>query len=129
MRYASLMLFASALLAVGAHGVSVAGDEMVTHHGTILAIDASRGQLIFEETRPPTSRDAVADSIRITVELIPATRYTFASGTDTPCDPVHGSVESPLDPVFLEVGDTVSIECRHEGGRLIAVKVTVTAMR
>jgi hypothetical protein len=46
-----------------------------------------------------------------------------------PCDLVEGRVERPFDPVFFEIGDAVTIECRHEGGRLIAVKVTVTAMR
>jgi hypothetical protein len=129
MRCASLILFASAVLLVGPNVVSVAADEMVTHYGTVVAIDVSGGQLVFEEIGAWPGRGGVTESIRHTVELIPATRFTFASRTETPCDLVGGKVERSLDPIFFEVGDAVTIECRHEGARLIAVKVTVTAMR
>jgi hypothetical protein len=129
MRYASLILFALAVLLVEPHVVSVAANETVTHSGTVLAIDVRGGQLVFEEIGPWRARSGVMQTIRRTVELVTATRFTFASRTDAPCGLVGAWVEGPLDPVFLEVGDAITIECRHEGARLIAVKVIVTDMR
>jgi len=129
MRYARLILFALAVLLAAPPVISAAADEMVTHYGTVVAIDLSRGQLIFEDIGPWLERGAITETIRRTVELVPATRFMFASRTDTPCDLVGRGLERPLESVFVEVGDAITIECRHEGARLIAVKVTVTAMR
>ena len=126
MRYASLILFASAVLLAAPPVVSAATDEMVTHYGTMVAIDVSGGQLVFDEI---VGRGGVTETIRRTVELIPTTRFMLASRTDTPCDLVGRGVERSLDAVFVEVGDSITLECRHEGARLIAIKVTVTAMR
>jgi len=126
MQYASLILFASAVLLTSPPVVSAAADEMVTHYGTVVAIEIRGGQLVFDEI---VGRGGVTETIRHTVELIPATRFVFASRMDEPCDLVGRGVERSLDAVFVEVGDGITVECRHEGARLIAVKVTVTAMR
>jgi hypothetical protein len=129
MRYVSLILFTLAVLLVEPHIVSAAANDTVTHSGTVLAIDVRGRRLVFEEIGPWRAHRGVMQTIRRTVELVPATRFTFASRTDAPCDSVGAWVEGPLDPVFLEVGDAITIECRHEGARLIAVKVIVTNMR
>ncbi len=129
MRYASLILFALVVLLIEPHVVSATANETVTHSGTVVAIDIRGGQLVFEEIGPWRAHGGVMQTIRRTVELVPATRFTFASWADTPCGLLGAWVEGPLDPVFLDVGDAITIECRHEGARLIAVKVIVTDMR
>ena len=127
MRYSCLILFALAVLLVGPGLVPAAAAEaeMVTHSGTVVAIDLKAGGVVFEEIGPWRAAAGVTQTSRRTVEVIPETRFTFAFRSDVPCDFVGAWVDGPLDPVFVEVGDAITIECRHEGARLIAVKVTI----
>ena len=98
MRYSCLIVFALAVLLVGPGLVPAAAAEaeMVTHSGTVVAIDLKAGGLVFEEIGPWRAAAGVTQTSRRTVEVIPETRFTFAFRSDVACDFVGAWVEGPL---------------------------------
>lgn len=117
------IVLALAGLLVGVAAPPLAADEIFRHSGTVIAIEGDR-RLVLEEIGPWQARDG-AKVIRWTIELTPATEFTFAFRDDVPGGFRGGFVEGVLDPAFIDAGDAVTVECRHAGGLFYAEKVTV----
>jgi len=103
-----------------------AAHEMKTHSGTVVAIDIVRGVLVIDEVGPWRARSGVS-RIRRTVLLMPGTDFLIAVRVN-PHEGFPGSfVEGQMDPEAIEPGAMVTIECLHDGPRLIARTVTLVS--
>ena len=122
LRLLSLVL-AAALVGLGSHpGVAA---ETVKHSGTILAIDTDGGRFVLEEIGPWQVRGGVTQVIRREIVMTPATQFAIVVRANAPGGFAGDFVEGPLDPAAVEVGDLVTVECRHDGPRLVAIKITI----
>lgn len=123
-----VVLAVSLVLVAAASQPSVAA-ESVKHSGTILEMDAGRGRLVLEEVGPWQVRDGVTQVIRRTIVLTAATRFAIALRANAPDGFAGAFVEGTLDPAALEVGDLITAECRHDGRRIVALKITFADAR
>jgi hypothetical protein len=121
-----LVALASILLVAGGQS-GAATAEVVKHSGTIVEIDAHGAQLVLEEVGPWRVRDGVTQVIRRTIALTPATDVVIAVRVNPPGGYAGDFVEGPLAMFALEPGDVITVDCRREGPRLVAVKITTTS--
>ena len=121
-RLASLSL---TMLLLGAGAQVAIGAEPVRHSGRILAIDTARGRLVLEEVGPWQVRDGVTQVIRRTITLTPTTEAAIVTRGNPAGGFASDFIEGRLDVDNLDVGDFVTVECRREGPRLVAVKIIV----
>ena len=106
----------------------VAGAESVRHSGTLLAISKETGTITLGEVGPWHVVQGVTQITRRSISVTPATEFVQVKrdkeGVEYPGD----FIEARLDPWSFAVGDFVTVDCRHEGKRLIALKITVPAI-
>ena len=124
----AVVLAVSLVLVAAASQPSVAA-ESVKHSGTILEMDAGRGRLVLEEVGPWQVRDGVTQVIRRTIVLTAATRFAIALRANAPDGFAGAFVEGTLLPAALEVGDLITAECRYDGRRIVALKITFADAR
>lgn len=108
-------------------GVST-GAEMMKHSGSVVALDESSGTLVMHEVGPwKVSRDGKTVLTTLKITLTADTEFAMVSRA-TPAVPgsIGPFVEHPIGAWALYAGDFVTVDCRHEGQRLIATKVTVS---
>ena len=106
----------------------VAGAETVKHTGTVLAVSKDTGTIVLGEVGPWRVEQGVLQITRRIISVTPATEFVQVKrdkeGVEYPGD----FIEARLDPWSFAVGDFVTVDCRHEGKRLIALKITVPAI-
>jgi hypothetical protein len=108
--------------------VEAAGAQpLEKHSGVIADANGSAGTLVLAELGPWRVRDGRTVITYRTIAFTPATEFALAFRAEHPDSGFSGAfIETPLEPWAVYVGDHVTIECRHEGKRLVAVKMTVT---
>jgi hypothetical protein len=127
-RLASSLLLA---LALGASAAMPAADaaRTSTHSGSVAAIDPQGGVLIMEEVGPWRVEQGRTVVTRRTIGLTPATRFNTFIRVDVPGRFAGDFIEVALDAEDITPGDFVTAECLHEGGRLVAVRVTLAEVQ
>jgi hypothetical protein len=117
------LALAMVLLGIGGHPVAAA--DIFKHSGTVVAIDIARGQLVLDEVGPWQVRDGVAQMTRRTIVLTPVTAFAIVLRA-SPAGGFPGAlVASPLAANAVIAGDVITVDCRHDGSRFVALKVTV----
>jgi len=102
-----------------------AGD-IVRHSGTIVNIDERTESIVLEEIGPWRVASGKTVITLLKVAIAPDAPILLARRAARAPSGFDGDyVEEPMAPWGLAPGDFVTVECRHEGKRLIALKVTV----
>ena len=103
---------------------AVAEQPSTKHTGVVVAIDLEQRRLVLNEVglwRP----GAAIQPIRRTIELTARTDF-FITLRANPQDGYPGQfIEGELDATGIEAGDVVTVDCLHDGQRLIARTITV----
>ena len=107
-----------------------AGAETTNISGTILALDKEAGTIVVGEIGPWRVKDGVTEITPRTLSVTAATEFRQVKRAPGigPRGWVGDFVEVALGAWELKQGDFVTVEVRHEGPRLTAVKVAVAAL-
>jgi hypothetical protein len=98
-------------------------DEIVRHSGTIVEVVEKTQSIVLGEIGPWHGKTQV---MPLRIAIASDTPIVAARRSDRAPSGFAGDfVEAPLAPWGLAPGDFVTVECRHEGGRLVARKVIV----
>lgn len=125
-RVRALALASIAGIVLAASGLAGA-QEVVKHSGVIVDVDERAGTFVLAEIGPWEIRDGRTVITRRTITLTPATEFAIVFRDDEAPSGFAGDyVETPLEPWAVYVDDHVTIECRHEGPRFVALKIVVT---
>jgi hypothetical protein len=97
------------------------------HSGVIVDASETAHTLVLAEVGPWRVRDGRTVITRRTIAFTPQTQFVIAFRSEDPANGYMGAyVEAPLEAWAVYVGDHVTVECRRDGTRLVAVKMTVT---
>lgn len=119
----ALLAASSLVLVLAAQGG--AGD-VVRHSGTIVNIDERTEAIVLEEIGPWRVASGKTLITLLKVAIAPDAPILLARRSARAPSGFGGDyVEEPMAPWGLAPGDFVTVECRHEGKRLVAIKVTV----
>jgi hypothetical protein len=114
-----------AVLLAGLTGPAGAGDRM-KHSGTIVSIAADGESFVLAEVGT-WGREARVTHLPIV--MTPATQLAIIARADAAPSGFAGDfVELAIERSGLYLNDHVTVDCRHDGKRLIALKVTVTEL-
>lgn len=112
-------------LVLGLAGLSAA-QPVVRHSGTIVSIADDARSFVLAEVGPWQLRDGATVLTRRTIWLAPDTAYAIVARAETAPSGFPGDfVERRIGPESVYLDDYVTVECRIEGQRLVARKVTV----
>jgi len=105
---------------------SAAAEEVMKHSGSIVAIADDAQTFVLAEVGPWQRRQGATVITYRTITLLPQTQFTFVGRVDEGNGGFPGNfVEAPLEPDAVYLHDYVTVECRHEGARLLALRITV----
>jgi hypothetical protein len=123
-------LFASVIAVLLALAASASADELVTRHsGTIVAIADDARTFVLAEVGPWQVRNGAIVITSRTITQTPETQYAMVGRTDDAPSGFPGDfMEVVLGPESVYLNDYVTVECQHEGKRLLAVKITVAEL-
>jgi hypothetical protein len=113
---------------IAALGLGRASDAqgIRKHSGSIVDVDDKAGTFILAEVGPWKVRDGVTLVTHRTVALTAETAFAIVRRTATTPSGLDGDfVETALDASEVYVTDYVTVDCRHEGRQLVALKITV----
>jgi hypothetical protein len=100
--------------------------EIVRHSGTIVQIDETTESIVIEELGPWHAGETNAQVESLRVVIGPDAPIVLSRrSAQAPSGFVGDLVEESLAPWGLASGDFVTVECEHQGSRLVARKVTV----
>ena len=113
-----IMLFALA--------APVGGEEIERHSGSIESIPADARTFVLAEVGPWQVRNGETVLTHRTIELTPETKYAIVARVDAAPSGFRGDwVEFEIGPDRVYLNDQITVECRHVGKRLVALKITV----
>ena len=96
------------------------------HSGTIVDVHDRAGTFALAEVGPWKLRNGETVVTRRTIALAADTTFAIVTRrTDARSGFSGDFVERPIDISEVFVSDYVTVECRRDGGRLIATKITV----
>lgn len=123
---AALFLILPGLILPGL-SASVSAEERVKHSGSIVSIAGDVKTFVLAEIGPWQVRKGATVITYRTITLSPETEYAIAARTDQAPSGFPGDfVETPIGPESVYLHDYVTVDCRHEGKRLMALRITVT---
>ena len=128
MRYKAIFPLACAVLL--ALSASASTEDIVTKHsGVIVAIPDDARSFVLAEVGPWQVRNGATVVTYRAITLMPATQFAMMGRAhDAPSGYPGDFVEVVLGPEAVYLNDYVTVECRHEGKRLLAVKITVAEL-
>ena len=107
--------------------VSANAAERMKHSGSIFSIADDATTFVLAEVGPWQHRHGATVITYRTITVTPETQFAIVARRDTGANAYAGEfVEMPIGPDGLYLNDFVTIDCVHEGKRLIALKITVT---
>jgi hypothetical protein len=107
----------------------VSGEEIVKHSGVIVAIADDARTFVLAEVGPWQVRDGATVITKRTITLLPETTFAMVGRVDDAPSGFPGDfIEVPLGPEAVYLKDYVTVECRHEGKKMFAQKITVTEL-
>ncbi len=105
---------------------ATAAPEVFKHSGTLVAADENAGTIVLEEVGPWRVKAGVTQITRRIIEVTPSTMFTIVRRVAVGKSGFPNDfVELFLDPWEFYDRDLVTVECLHEEGRMIALKITV----
>lgn len=120
-----LIIFA-AVLAVLGFGERAQAQETMKHSGSIVSIDDMAGTFVLAEVGPWKVRDGKTVVTYRTITVTPETQFAIVGRDYDGFEGLPGAfVERAIGGDEIYLNDYVTIDCRHEGKRLIALKITV----
>ena len=100
--------------------------EVFKHSGLVVEYDPTTHTIVLSEVGPWKVRDGVTVVTRQRIEVTPETEFRIVFRADDAGDEFPGQfVEAPIEAAGIYVDDWVTVECRHEANRMIALTVTV----
>jgi hypothetical protein len=106
---------------------SASAGERMKHSGSIVAIADDGRTFVLAEVGPWQVRRGATVVTRRTITLEPETEFSIvAREVETSSGFLGDFVETRLGPDGVYLNDYVTVDCRHEGRRLIALKITVS---
>lgn len=121
-----ILITVSLLIAV-ALPVAVAADTQ-RHSGTVVSIDPPRGVMVLDEVGPWRIKEGQTVLTRRTITLTPTTTFAVYIRADVPGGFARDFLKVALDPEDVVPGDFVTVDCLHEGDRLVARSVSVAEL-
>jgi hypothetical protein len=119
----STSLFAL-LLALAAPATA---GEIMKHSGSIVSIAPGARSFVLAEVGPWEVRDGGTVLTYRTITLTRETEYAIVGRVEESRSGFAGDfMEVSVEPDEIYLNDYVTIDCRHEGTRLVALKVTAT---
>lgn len=113
------------LLAAGPPGHAL-GGELPRHSGLVVAVDDEVGTFALAEVGPWQRRNGETVVTRRNIVVTDETRFLLVRRVDRPPSGYpRDYVAQDLAPWGLDEGDFITVECRHERGRLLAITVLV----
>ena len=125
---AGILVALSLLAASPTSPSSAANTARMKHSGTVISIDAERGVMVLAEVGPWRVRNGEMVVTRRTIRLTPATKVDTFIRVNVPGQFAGDFLEVPLDAADVTPGDFVTVDCLHERGRLIALRVTMAEL-
>lgn len=123
---AAILLILPGLILPGLTPSASAG-ERVKHSGSIVSIAANVKTFELAEIGPWQVRKGATVITYRRITLAPETEYAIVARTDQAPSGFPGDfVETPIGPESVYLHDYVTVDCRYEGRRLMALKITVT---
>jgi hypothetical protein len=106
---------------------SASAEESVKHSGSIVSIAENARTFVLAEVGPWQVRDGATVITYRTITLAPETAFAIVARADAAPSGFPGDfVETALGPEAVYLNDYVTVDCRHAGRRLVALKITVT---
>lgn len=119
----------ASILAVVGLTAPAGSEETVKHTGTIISIAGDATAFVLAEVGPWQERYGEALVTELPIRLTPATEFALVKRGATPPSGFPGDfVETRIGPQEVRLGDYVTVVCRLDGGRLLALKITVNEM-
>ena len=98
------------------------------HSGVVAAIDPQGAVMLLDEVGPWRVERGATVVTRHQIGLTAATKYNLYMRVNAPGAFAGDFIEVTLDPTDVVAGDFVTAECVREGGRLIALTITVAEL-
>jgi hypothetical protein len=124
MRHAIAVVAVSvALLSLAA---TAGADELVKHSGVIVAIANEGRSFVLAEVGPWELKQGRTVTTGRKIALLPESQFAIVGRVDEPPSGFAGDfVEVPLTAEEVYLNDYVTVECRHKGNAMLALKITV----
>jgi hypothetical protein len=127
MRRPHHVVSASVLVILLGLTASASAEESVKHSGSIVSIAEDARTFVLAEVGPWQTRSGATVITYRTITLAPETEFAIVARADAAPSGFPGDfVETALGPEVVYLNDYVTVDCRHAGQRLIALKITVT---
>lgn len=108
---------------------SAGADELLKHSGVIVAIADDGRSFVLAEVGPWQVKAGRTVTTRQTIRLLPETGFAIVGRVaDAPSGFAGDFIEVPLTAEEVYLNDYVTVECRHEGRAMLALKITVTEL-
>jgi hypothetical protein len=119
-------VFAAGLVTLLGFTAAAPAGQLVKHSGSIVSIADDSKTFVLAEVGSWQVRNGVTVITPRTITLAPETEFAIVARNDAAAGGFPGEfVETRLGPDGVYLNDYVTVECRHEGQRLVAVKITV----
>jgi len=103
-----------------------AAAEIEQHSGRIVSIADDARTFVLAEVGPWQVRNGATVVTYRTIEVAPETRFAIVARFDAAPSGFRGDwVEFEIGPERVYLNDQVTVDCRHEGKRPVALKITV----
>jgi hypothetical protein len=105
---------------------STSAEQTMRHSGSIVSIAEDARTFVLAEVGPWRVRGGATVITFRTITLARETELAIAARAMTQTGFAGDFIESRLGPEDVYLNDYVTVDCRHEGRRLVALKITVT---
>jgi hypothetical protein len=106
---------------------SAGAGETMKHSGSIFAIADDATTFVLAEVGPWQTRNGATVVTYRTITVTSETQFAIVGRGEEAASGFPGDfVEMRLEPDGIYLNDYVTINCLHEGKRLVALKITVT---
>jgi hypothetical protein len=115
-----------ALVMVLAFSASAGAAGIERHSGTIVSIAEDARTFVLAEVGPWQVRNGATVLTYRNIALVPETQFAIVARVEAAPSGFRGDfVEFKIGPERVYLNDRVTVECRHEGKRLVALKISV----
>ena len=123
------VIFAAMVVMLLGLSVAASAEERMKHSGSIVSIAEDGRAFVLAEVGPWQRRDGATVVTHRTITLVPETEFAVVGRADPAPSGFGGDfVEMAVGPEEVYLNDYVTVDCRHEGKRLVALKITVTEL-
>ena len=113
------------VILMGVSGAAGAANVM-KHSGFIASIADDERSFVLSEVGPWHVRGGATATIHRIIALTPETEFAIVARAEAAPSGFPGDfAETRMGVASVFLNDYVTVECRHEGGRQVALKVTV----